>query len=165
MRRDAHDRGGAVVRKARDEERLAVLRKSEDDLDVAGAPLRVANYDLLHRRDRSVVEHERREVAGRHRLDREPRHAALALDVVPRRRVPRVVAGERRREDDLQRAVRGALAHLDGQNKAGAGRFDVELRRRSGRGDGGKAALSDCHLVHRRRRRAIFNVVHLRDAA
>ena len=76
MRRDAHDRRSAVVRKARDEERLAVLRKGEDDLDVAGAPLGVADHDLLHRRSRRfiiIIEHEGREIPGLERLlGREP---------------------------------------------------------------------------------------------
>ena len=144
MRRDAHDRRSAVVRKARDEERLAVLRKGEDDLDVAGAPLGVADHDLLHRRSRRfiiIIEHEGREIPGLERLlGREPGHAPRALDVVSRRRVPRVVAGERRRVDDLQSAVGDSAAHLDRHDKARAGRLDDELRRRLGRDDGGEAA-------------------------
>ena len=141
MRRDAHDRRSAVVRKARDEERLAVLRKGEDDLDVAGAPLGVADHDLLHRQRIIIIEHKGREIPGLERLlGREPGHAPRALDVVSRRRVPRVVAGERRREDDLQRAVDDSAAHLDRHDKAGAGRLDEELRRRLGRDDGGEAA-------------------------
>ena len=141
MRRDAHDRRSAVVRKARDEERLAVLRKGEDDCDVAGAPLGVADHDLLHHQRIIIIEHEGGEIPGLERLHgREPRHAPRALDVVSRRRVPRVVAGERRREDDLQRAVDDSAAHLDRHDKAGAGRLDEELRRRLGRDDGGEAA-------------------------
>ena len=141
MRRDAHDRRSAVVRKARDEERLAVLRKGEDDCDVAGAPLGVADHDLLHHQRIIIIEHEGREIPGLERLlGREPGHAPRALDVVSRRRVPRVVAGERRREDDLQRAVGDSAAHLDRHDKAGAGRLDDELRRRLGRDDGGEAA-------------------------
>ena len=144
MRRDAHDRRSAVVRKARNEERLSVLRKGEEGLDVAGAPLRVADHDLLHRRSRIIIiiiEHEGCEIPGLERLlGREPRHAPRALDVVSRRRVPRVVAGERRREDDLQSSVGDSAAHLDRHDKAGAGSLDDELRRRLGRDDGGEAA-------------------------
>jgi hypothetical protein len=135
VRRDAHDRRSAVVRKARDEERLSVLRKGEEDLDVAGTPLRVADHDLFHRRSRIIIiiiEHEGCEIPGLERLlGREPRHAPRALDVVSRRRVPRVVAGERRREDDLQSSVGDSAAHLDRHDKAGAGSLDDELRRAS----------------------------------
>ena len=143
VRRDADDRRSAVIRKARDEERLAVLRKGEDDLDVAGAPLGVADHDLLHRQRIIIIEHKGREIPGLERLlGREPGHAPRALDVVSRRRVPRVVAGERRREDDLQRAVDDSAAHLDRHDKARAGRLDDELRRRLGRDDGGEAAAA-----------------------
>jgi hypothetical protein len=71
VRRDAHDHRSAVVRKARDEERLSVLRKGEEGLDVAGAPLRVADHDLLHRRSRIIIiiiEHEGCEIPGLERL-------------------------------------------------------------------------------------------------
>ncbi|CAH0374660.1 unnamed protein product, partial [Pelagomonas calceolata] len=100
------------------------------------------------------------EIPGLERLHSgEPRHAPRTLDIVSRRRVPRVVAGERRGENDLQRAVGDSAAHLDRHDKARAGRLDDELRRRLGRDDGGEAACWAAALRDAARRRRARGVV------